>query len=155
VSANYFEDLEIWKMARSLTDKIYKLTSSGSFAKDYGLRDQIRRAAVSVMSNIAEGYERSGNQEFMQFLSIAKGSCGEVRCQLYVAMDQLYIEKSECEQLIDSFKKLSIMINNFMEYLKGSPFKGHKYKQPVRKSMKEEMDELMKELEAKKKEGTV
>jgi four helix bundle protein len=150
VSVKYFEDLEVWKTARCLTDKIYELTATGSFAKDYGLRDQIRRAAVSIMSNIAEGYERGGNQEFIQFLSIAKGSCGEVRCQLYVAMDQKYIEKLECEQLIDSFKKLSIMINNFIEYLKGSPLKGYKYKKPVRKSMKEEMDEMMKELSIKK-----
>ena len=70
------------------------------------------------MSNIAEGYERGGNQEFIQFLLIAKASCGEVRSQLYVVMDQGYIIKKECEQLIDNLKKLSIMINNFIEYLK-------------------------------------
>ena len=142
----YFEDLEVWKSARELTNRIYKITVEGGFAKDYGLRDQIRRAAVSIMSNIAEGYERGGNQEFIQFLSIAKGSSGEVRSQLYVALDQSYIEKNECERLLDAFKKLSIMLNNFMEHLNGSRFKGSKYKMPEQKSMKEEMDKIMKEM---------
>jgi four helix bundle protein len=144
-----FEDLEIWKSARALTSEIYRFTAGGDFARDYGLRDQIRRASVSVMSNIAEGYERSGNQELMQFLSIAKGSCGEVRAQLYVAMDQAYIASNDAEKLIDQCKKLSIMISNFMEYLKGSPYKGHKYKQPVRKSIKEELEDIMKEARKK------
>ena len=142
----YFEDLEVWKSSRELTRKIYKVTGDGSFSKDFGLRDQIRRASVSVMSNIAEGYERGGNQEFIQFLSIAKGSCGEVRCQLYVALDQGYVNSKECEQLIDLFKKLSIMINNFMEYLKKSPYKGAKYKSPPYRSMRDEVEDLMKDL---------
>lgn len=146
----YFEDLEVWKSARELTNRIYKITVEGGSAKDYGLRDQIRRAAVSIMSNIAEGYERGGNQEFIQFLSIAKGSSGEVRSQLYVALDQSYIEKNECERLLDAFKKLSIMLNNFMEHLKGSRYKGAKYKMPKQKSMKEEMDKIMKEMNLKK-----
>jgi four helix bundle protein len=147
---SYFEDLEIWKSARDLTNRIYRLTAEGVFSKDYGLRDQIRRASVSVMSNIAEGYERGGNQELIQFLSIAKGSSGEVRSQLYVAMDQGYVDQKECDLLIDSFKKLSIMINNFMEYLKGSRYKGPKYKLPKPKSIKEEMDEIMKGMNIKK-----
>jgi S23 ribosomal protein. len=146
----YFEDLEIWKSARDVTNKIYSLTNKSAFSKDFGLRDQIRRASVSIMSNIAEGYERGGNQELLQFLSIAKGSCGEVRCQLYVAVDQKYIDNKEGAQLVDHCKKISIMINNFMEYLKRSHFKGPKYKQPVRKSMKEEVDQLMKDLNLKK-----
>ncbi len=128
MTAKYFEDLEVWILSRELTNKIYNASSGGRFAKDFGLRDQIRKAAVSIMSNIAEGYERGGNQEFIQFLSIAKASCGEVRSQLYVAMDQCYVGKPECEQLIDEFKKLSIMMNNFIEYLKGSRYKGTKYK---------------------------
>ena len=128
MSARYFEDLEVWILSRELTNKIYNVSSDGRFAKDFGLRDQIRRSAVSIMSNIAEGYERGGNKEFIQFLSIAKASCGEVRSQLYVAMDQCYVGKTECEQLIDEFKKLSIMIHNFIEYLKGSRHKGTKYK---------------------------
>lgn len=146
----YFEDLEVWKSARELTNRIYKITAEGGFAKDYGLRDQIRRAAVSIMSNIAEGYERGGNQEFIQFLSIAKGSSGEVRSQLYVVLDQSYIEKNECERLLDAFKKLSIMLNNFMEHLKGSRYRGAKYKMPKQKTMKDEMNEIMKEMNLKK-----
>ncbi|TAK06448.1 four helix bundle protein, partial [bacterium] len=88
-----FEDLEVWKETRRLSKEIYAATQDAKFSKDFGLRDQIRRAAVSVMSNIAEGFERGGNQEFIQFLYIAKGSCGEVRSQLYVALDQGYIAR--------------------------------------------------------------
>ena len=128
MSVKCFEDLEVWKLSRELSNKIYNISNNGRFAKDFGLRDQIRRAAVSIMSNIAEGYERGGNKEFIQFLSIAKASGGEVRSQLYVVMDQGYIGKKECEQLIDNFKRLSIMMNNFIEYLKCSRYKGTKYK---------------------------
>ncbi len=149
MSVKYFEDLEVWILSRELTNKIYNVSNDGRFAKDFGLRDQIRRAAVSIMSNIAEGYERGGNQEFIQFLSISKASCGEVRSQLYVAMDQNYVGKAECEQLIDEFKKLSIMINNFIEYLKGSPYKGTKYKKPKQKTTKEKLDEMMKQIKTK------
>ena len=77
-----FEDMEVWQNARSLTKKIYICSSNGKFSKDFGLRDQIRRASVSIMSNIAEGFERGSNKEFIQFLFIAKGSAGEVRSQL-------------------------------------------------------------------------
>jgi four helix bundle protein len=131
VSSINFEDLEIWKHARDLANKIYKLSGSGTFSKDFGLRDQIRRAAVSIMSNIAEGYERGGNQELLQFLSVAKGSCGEVRCQLYIACDQGYISTKVCEELTDYCKKISIMIHNFIQYLKQSPYKGNKFKKPA------------------------
>jgi len=147
----HFEDLEIWKNARELTRKIYSLTKTEPFARDYGLCDQIRRASVSIMSNIAEGYERGGNQELIQFLSIAKGSSGEVRSQLYVALDQEYVDEKECMELIDEFRKLSIMINNFMEYLKGSPYRGKKYKQPVRKSFREEVEEIYRDVMSQKK----
>lgn len=125
-----FEELEIWKLARELTNQVYAMSGQGGFAKDYGLRDQVRRAAVSIMSNIAEGFERGGNQEFIQFLSIAKGSCGEVRCQMYIALDQHYIDQQTGELLIGSFRKLSVMINNFIAYLKGGTYKGLKYKSP-------------------------
>ena len=80
-----FEDIEAWQRSRALTKSIYKVTSQGTFARDFGLRDQIRKASVSIMSNIAEGFERSGTKEFIQFLATAKGSAGEVRAQLYVA----------------------------------------------------------------------
>ena len=151
MSVKYFEDLEIWKLSRKLTNKIYNISNDGKFAKDFGLRDQIRRAAVSIMSNIAERYERCGNQEFIQFLSIAKASCGEVRSQLYVVMDQGYMNKKECEQLIDNDRKLSIMINNFIEYLKEGTYKGTKYKMPKQKSSKEKLDEMVKQIKAKNK----
>src|SRR3990172_5489738 len=147
--SKYFEDLEVWKSSRELTGMIYRVTSDGAFSKDFGLRDQIRRASVSIMSNIAEGYERGGNQELIQFLSIAKGSCGEVRCQLYIAGDQDYITQQELKPLIAQCKRISIMISNFMKHLKGSRFKGPKYKMPKQKSMKEEMDEIMKEMKLK------
>src|SRR5215813_13799699 len=103
-----FEDLEIWKSARGLTKEIYRLTSDQKFSRDFKFRDQIRGAAISIMSNIAEGYERGGNQEFTQFLYIAKGSCGEVRSLLYVALDEAYLAQKQCEELTQSFKRLSI-----------------------------------------------
>ena len=86
-----FEELEIWKIARRLTQEVYTLAQTSKLSRDYGLRDQMQRAAVSTMSNIAEGFERGGNQEFGQFLYVAKASCGELRSQLYVALDQKYI----------------------------------------------------------------
>jgi four helix bundle protein len=146
MSVKYFEDLEIWKEARSLTNAIYKVTSDSAFSKDFGLRDQIHRASVSVMSNIAEGFERGGNPELIQFLYIAKGSCGEVRSQLYVAKDQGYIEEGKFNELFKSFKRLSVMIGNMIAYLKSSGMKGEKFKKPPHRTMKEEMDEIMKSL---------
>ncbi|MGH7797781.1 MAG: four helix bundle protein [Candidatus Binatia bacterium] len=122
-----FEDLEIWKDARALTRAIYQLTRSPKFSKDFGLRDQIQRATVSIMSNIAEGFERGGNQEFIQFLYVAKASCGEVRSQIYVALDQSYLEQKDCEELTTSFRRLSIMISHLIDYLKRSGMKGAKY----------------------------
>ena len=88
-----FEDLIAWQKAKNLTRAIYEITKIGEFAKDFGLRDQIRRAAVSVMSNIAEGFDRGGHSEFHQFLVIAKGSCAELRSQLYIAKDIGYIDE--------------------------------------------------------------
>jgi len=122
-----FEDLEIWKDARALTRGIYQLTRDPKFSKDFGLRDQIQRAAVSIMSNITEGFERGGNQEFMQFLYVAKASCGEVRSHLYVALDQSYVAQKDCDDASKSFRRLSIMISNLIDYLKRSSLKGPKY----------------------------
>jgi four helix bundle protein len=121
-----FEDLEIWKDARALTREIYQLTRDSKFSKDFALRDQIRRAAVSIMSNIAEGFERGGNQEFVQFLYIAKASCGEVRSQLYVALDQGYATSNDSEKLLQLFRRLSGMISNLITYLRESDMKGEK-----------------------------
>ena len=90
-----FEDLIAWQKARELTKQIYFLTKEGSFSKDFGLRDQIWKASVSIMSNVAEGFERGGRSEFHQFIVIAKGSCAEVRSQLYVALDVGYITQKQ------------------------------------------------------------
>ena len=94
-----FEDLVAWQKARALTSAIYQFTSVGSMSKDFGLREQIRRAAVSVMSNIAEGFERGGQTEFHQFLSMAKASCAEIRSQLYVAFDADYADEQTFKRL--------------------------------------------------------
>ena len=91
------------------------------------MRDQIQRATVSIMSNIAEGFERGGNQKFIQFLYVAKASCGEVRSQLYVALDQSYVAPKDCDDASKSFRRLSIMISNLIDYLKRSGMKGAKY----------------------------
>jgi len=125
-----FEDFEIWKKARYLTQEVYAVSTAQNFSKDFGLRDQKRRAAVSIMSNIAEGFERGGNQEFIQFLYIAKGSCGEVRSQIYVALDQEYMEKSEADKLMLTLKHLSVMIKRLIDHLKTSGMRGPKYMNP-------------------------
>ena len=122
-----FEDLNVWKQARQLTQEVYRLTKTEKFLKDFGLWDQIRRAAISVMSNIAEGFERGGNQEFVQFLYVAKASCGEVRSQLYVALDQGYVTDNDSEKLLQSFRRLSGMISNLITYLRQSDMKGEKF----------------------------
>jgi four helix bundle protein len=95
-----FEDLIAWQKARVLVGDVYRVTNQGLFARDFGLRDQIRRAGVSVMSNIAEGFERGKPGEFQQFLSIAKGSCAELRSQLYVALDVGYLTREVFEPLL-------------------------------------------------------
>ena len=111
-----FEDIEAWKTARQLVSAVYEVSSKGAFAKDFGLRDQIRRAAVSVMSNIAEGFERGGDKEFTQFLSLAKGSCGEVRSQLYVALDQKYLSEQQSQTISEQANRTSKLIAGFMRY---------------------------------------
>lgn len=123
-----FEDLDIWKQARQLTRQIYRISKADKFSRDHDLRYQIQRATVSVMSNIAEGFERGGNQEFIQFLYVAKASCGEVRSQFYVALDQGYTEQKQTDELMESFKRLSSMISNLITYLRNSGMKGEKFK---------------------------
>ena len=123
-----FEEIECWKKARELTRLIYEVSGKGNFAKDFGLKDQIRRAAVSIMSNIAEGHDRSGTGEFVQFLAIAKGSAAEVRCQLYVAFDQGYINDKDFHLITDLATETGRMIGGLMNYLRGSRYKGTKYK---------------------------
>lgn len=122
-----FEDIEAWKRAREVTRRIYHFSSSGEFSRDFGLEDQIRRSSVSIMSNIAEGFERDGNREFINFLSIAKGSCGEARSQLYVALDQNFISVEDFEWTYDHLNQTGRMIGGFMNYLRQSELKGKKF----------------------------
>ena len=95
-----FEDFIAWQKARKLTLEIYRVTSRGRFASDFGLKDQSRRASVSIMSNLAEGFERGGAVEFHRFITIAKGSCAELRAQLYVALDVGYLTEEEFKKLM-------------------------------------------------------
>jgi len=123
-----FEDIIAWQKARVLTKEIYASTRIGQFVKDYGLKDQIQRASVSTMSNIAEGFERGGDREFIQFLSNSKGSCGEVKSQLYVALDQSYITAVSFDELYAKADEVSRLVGGFMAYLQRSQVGGHKYK---------------------------
>lgn len=140
--AKNFEDLAVYQQARNLTNQIYSLTRQSAFAKDFGLTDQIRRASVSIISNIAEGFERSGNPELIQFLYIAKGSCGEVRAQLTVALDQRYIDKQTYAALAAQARRISAMLSNLITYLRTSNYRGSKYAAPVPKISKELQDLL-------------
>lgn len=108
-----FEDLIVWQKAKTLSLAIYHISAVGTFSKDYGLRDQMRRAAVSVMSNIAEGFERYSRQEFKQFLSVARGSVAEVRSQLHLARDLQYIEDSVFKELSDLCFEISRLLGAF------------------------------------------
>ena len=106
-----FEELIAWQKARTLTDLVYRVSGSGEFAKDWGLRDQMRRASVSIMSNLAEGFERGGRAEFRQFLVIAKGSCAEVRAQLYVALDAGYLDKERFSEIYAVAEETGRIVN--------------------------------------------
>ena len=125
-----FEDMEAWRQARVLCGEIYRVSGKGLFAKDFGLRDQIRRASVSIMSNIAEGFERSGTGEFIQFLAIAKGSAGEMKSQLYIALDQGYLSREDFARLSSSASDTAKIIAGLMSYLRKAGVKGTKYKSP-------------------------
>ena len=123
-----FEDLDVWKRSRDLVKEIYSLTRKPPFSKDFGLVDQIRRSAVSVMSNIAEGFERGSNTEFIRFLYIAKASCAETRSHLFIAFDQGYLTEDELETTKAFAKRVSSMIGGFIGYLRESKLKGEKFK---------------------------
>jgi four helix bundle protein len=122
-----FEEIEAWILAREISKEIFELTQQGTFAKDFELRNQINRSSGSVMDNIAEGFERGGNREFIQFLGIAKGSCGEVRSQLYRAFDRQHISNEKLEYLKDVAVKISKKINGLITYLNNSEMKGMKF----------------------------
>ena len=116
-----FEEMDAWKTARELTRLIYALTDQGNFAKDFGLRNQIQRASVSIMSNIAEGFESRTQARFIDYLGHAKASAGEVRCQLYIAIDLNYMNQEQFKQGFDLADKVSRQIYNFMSYLETHP----------------------------------
>ena len=123
-----FEDIEAWKLSRETTKLIYEISSVGSFTRDFALRDQLRRSSVSIMSNIAEGFERDGDKEFINFLSIAKGSCGEARSQLYVALDQNYITQIKFDEIYSKLNDVGRTTAGFMRYLQQSDYRGPKFR---------------------------
>ncbi|MBM3436928.1 MAG: four helix bundle protein [Bacteroidetes bacterium] len=123
-----FEDLEVWKLARELAFDIYTTTLKGTFAKDNDLKWQIRKSSGSVMDNIAEGFERDGKNEMIQFLSISKGSVGELRSQVYRALDRKHINECDFDLMMSKLIQLSKKISAFIKYLKINEFKGIKYK---------------------------
>jgi len=127
-SIQNFEDLEIWQLARVLSHEIYAIISATALKNDYKLKEQINGSSGSVMDNIAEGFERDGNKEFRQFLSIAKASCGETRSQLYRILDRKYIDQEKFEEIRQLTIKIGNKIGSFMNYLKNNEFKGTKYK---------------------------
>ena len=113
-----FEDIKAWQEARELLKSIYEITSKGNFSKDWELKNQIRRSAVSVMSNIAEGFDRSSDKEFIQFLRIATGSCSELKSQLHAALDQKYIINELFSKIYQKATEVTKLINGFIRYLK-------------------------------------
>ena len=123
-----FEDLEVWKKAREICKYSSQLTQKEQFSKDFSLKDQIKRSSGSAMDNIAEGFERDGNKEFINFLTISKGSVGEVRSQSYRALDYGYINQEEFDFLINETVSLSERLGKFISYLRNSDFKGVKFK---------------------------
>ena len=126
---NRFEDLEIWQNARKLSKEIIEISVITDLKNDYKLKDQIKGSAGSVMDNIAEGFERDGNLEFRQFLSIAKGSSGETRSQLYRTFDSGYISEYQLNLLVNEYVHLSRKIASFISYLNKKDYKGTKFKE--------------------------
>ena len=127
-SIKQFEDLEIWKLAREVCHNIYSIRENSNLKNDYRLYDQINGSSGSIMDNIAEGFERNGNKEFAQFLSIAKASCGETRSQLYRLLDRNYISQEEFDLQYERLQMLSKQIGGFRAYLQQSDLKGSKFK---------------------------
>jgi four helix bundle protein len=125
-----FEDLEIWQESRRLSKEIILLSKTTDLKTDFKLKGQIKSSSGSVMDNIAEGFERNGNGEFKQFLSVAKGSAGESRSQLYRVFDNDYITEEKLNMLVADYEKLSIKIHNFITYLNNNDFKGPKFIKP-------------------------
>jgi len=126
-----FEDIDAWQRARDLTRQVYALTAAGPFSRDFVLRDQARRAAVSIMGNIAEGHERDGSREFLQFLAMAKGSCGELRSHLAAALDQRHLTQGQYQEAQERALEISRMASGLMKYLRQTALRGTKYARPT------------------------
>jgi four helix bundle protein len=122
-----FEDIEAWQLGRELKRLVYRCSKTGEFSKDFVLKDQIRRAAISVTANIAEGFEREGNREFVQFLSTSKGSTGEVQDHLYTALDESYVTQQQFDDLYRRAAEVGRKIGAFMNYLQQTELRGRKF----------------------------
>ncbi len=122
-----FEDLEIWQLDREICNEVNLIFETTALGKNYVLRNQMDRSSGSIMDTISEGFERNGNREFMQFLSIAKASCGELRSQLYRTLDRKYIDKKTFDELMEKVLLESKKISSFMNYLSKSEYKGSKF----------------------------
>jgi len=120
-TAKRFEDLDVWQRSRELTNLIYSFSSSGTFSHDFALRDQIRRASLSIMSNIAEGFESSTQQIFIKYLGYAKASAGEARAQLYIVKDQGYISEEDFGKAFEAAETCSKQLSRFIQYLESQP----------------------------------
>jgi four helix bundle protein len=127
-SIQKFEEIEAWQKGRELTRRIYQLAGKEQFARDFTLKDQIKRAAISITSNIAEGFERGGNREFIQFLAIAKGSASEVKSQLYTALDTGYLTQPQFDELYKQAHSIVLLLGGFIKYLQQSELRGRKFK---------------------------
>jgi len=123
-----FEDIKAWQLARELARLVYALSNEGLFRRDFGLRDQWRRAVVSILSNIAESFGRGGNKEFIQFLALSRGSAAEVQAQLHVAYDASYITQEQFAQVYGMADEIARMITGFISYLQQHEYKGAKFK---------------------------
>ncbi|HWN95074.1 MAG TPA: four helix bundle protein [Methylomirabilota bacterium] len=126
-----FEDIEAWQLGRELKQLVYKCSKTGEFARDFALKDQIRRAAMSITANIAEGFERDGNREFIQFLSISKGSCGELQDHLYTALDESYVTQQQFDVLYRRATETARKVGAFMNYLNRTDIRGRKFVPPL------------------------
>ena len=120
-TAKRFEELEVWQRAKDLTNLVYKYSTDGAFSRDFGLRDQMRRASVSIMSNIAEGFESQTQAMFIKYLGHAKGSAGELRAQLYIAKDQEYLSEESFSEMFSLAEICSKQLARFIQYLETQP----------------------------------
>jgi four helix bundle protein len=123
-----FEDIEAWQKPRVLSNEVNTITKYPNFRDDADLKRQLKKSAGSIMDNIAEGFERGGKNEFIQFLSISKGSAGEIRSQFYRSLDQQFISKEKFQELYDMAEEIGKMIEGLMSYLRDSDYRGTKYK---------------------------